>query len=153
MKIFVSFLISSLLINKQMIERTGGGKSRVKYGVDHSNRTYKINGVDTLMAGTQTKSEYDANLKNPSTIIYFDTGRRQDLIHPTQKPVTLFEYLIKTYSNEGETILDNCMGSGTTAIAAINTNRNYIGFELDKEYYEKSLERIQNHKTPLGIEW
>ena len=70
-------------------------------------------------------------------------------IHPTQKPVPLFEYLIKTYTNEGETILDNVMGSGTTAIAAINTNRNFIGFELDETYYnianeriEKSLERV-----------
>lgn len=70
-------------------------------------------------------------------------------IHPTQKPVPLFEYLIKTYTNEGETVLDNCMGSGTTAIAAINTNRNFIGFELDETYYniandriEKSLERV-----------
>ena len=66
-------------------------------------------------------------------------------LHPTQKPVELFEYLIKTYTNEGETVLDNCMGSGTTAIAAINTNRNYIGFELDQEYYKTSIERINNH--------
>ena len=67
--------------------------------------------------------------------------------HPNQKPVALFEYLIKTYTNEGETVLDNCMGSGTTAIACMNTNRNYIGFELDENYYKKSLERIKNHAT------
>ena len=72
-------------------------------------------------------------------------------LHPTQKPVDLFEYLIKTYTNEGETVLDNCMGSGTTAIAAINTGRNYIGFELDKTYYEKSLERIKKHTTQTDI--
>lgn len=65
-------------------------------------------------------------------------------IHETQKPVALIEYLIKTYSNEGETILDNCMGSGTTAIACINTKRNYIGFEIDKEYYDLSIKRINN---------
>ena len=64
-------------------------------------------------------------------------------LHPTQKPVALFEYLIKTYTNEGETVLDNCMGSGTTAIACINTNRNYIGFEMDKHYCEIANERIQ----------
>lgn len=63
-------------------------------------------------------------------------------IHPTQKPVALFEYLIKTYTTEGETVLDNCMGSGTTAIACINTNRNYIGFELDENYYNLANERI-----------
>ena len=63
-------------------------------------------------------------------------------LHPTQKPVALFEYLIKTYTNENETVLDNCMGSGTTAIACINTNRNYIGYELDKEYFDIANERI-----------
>src|SRR5699024_2349266 len=72
-------------------------------------------------------------------------------VHPTQKPVALFEYLIKTYTNEGETVLDNCIGSGTTAIACMNTERNYIGFELDQEYYNKSLERIKNHKTQLSL--
>src|SRR5699024_1354252 len=68
--------------------------------------------------------------------------KREFGLHPTQKPVALFEYLIKTYTNESETVLDNCMGSGTTAIACINTNRNYIGFELDEEYYNLANERI-----------
>lgn len=66
-------------------------------------------------------------------------------LHPTQKPVALFEHLIKIYTNEGDTVLDNCMGSGTTAIAAINTNRNFIGFELDETYYNLSLDRIVKH--------
>src|SRR5699024_12430078 len=82
--------------------------------------------------------------KNPVTLISYRKIRKGS-IHPTQKPVALFEYLIKTYTNEGETVLDNCMGSGTTAIACINTNRNYIGFELDEEYYKTSIERINNH--------
>ena len=73
-------------------------------------------------------------------------------LHPTQKPVELFEYLIKTYTNDGETVLDNCMGSGTTAIACINTNRNYIGFELDQEYYRASIERINNHVKDKQID-
>ena len=63
--------------------------------------------------------------------------------HPTQKPVAPFEYLIKTYTNESETVLDNCMGSGTTAVACINTNRNYIGFELSEEYCNIAEERIR----------
>src|SRR5699024_5252320 len=79
----------------------------------------------------------------PKTLLKFKTERG---LHPTQKPVALFEYLIKTYTNEGETVLDNCMGSGTTAIACINTNRNYLGFELDEEYYNASLDRIEKHK-------
>ena len=65
--------------------------------------------------------------------------------HPTQKPVELCEYLIKTYTNEGETVLDNCMGSGTTAIACINTNRRFIGIEKDDKYFEIASNRIKNH--------
>jgi site-specific DNA-methyltransferase (adenine-specific) len=65
--------------------------------------------------------------------------------HPTQKPVALFEYLIKTYTNENEIVLDNTAGSGTTAIAAINTNRKWVCIEKEKEYYDKAIERIINH--------
>ena len=69
--------------------------------------------------------------------------RRQDQLHPTQKPVELIRWLIRSYSNEGNTILDNCMGSGTTAIACIREKRNFIGFELNKEYYDKACKRIK----------
>lgn len=62
--------------------------------------------------------------------------------HPTQKPVPLYEYLIKTYTNENETVLDNCMGSGTVGVACVNTNRNFIGIELNEEYYRIAEERI-----------
>ena len=72
-------------------------------------------------------------------------------VHPTQKPVALLEYLIKTYTNEGEIVLDNCMGSGTTAIACLNTNRNYIGFELDKYYFNIAKNRIAEHIKDLTI--
>lgn len=78
-------------------------------------------------------------------------GTNDKRLHPTQKPVSLMEYLIKTYTNEGETVLDNCMGSGTTAIACMNAERNFIGFELDETYYEKSLERIKNHTAQTDI--
>lgn len=71
--------------------------------------------------------------------------------HPTQKPVALFEYLIKTYTNKGDIVLDNCMGSGTTAIACLNTERNFIGFETNEEYYKKSLQRIKNNVTQLDL--
>ena len=62
--------------------------------------------------------------------------------HPTQKPISLYEYLIKTYTNEGETILDNCIGSGTTAIACKRTNRNFIGIEKDENYFKIAEQRI-----------
>lgn len=64
-------------------------------------------------------------------------------MHPTQKPVALLEYLIKTYTNEGETVLDNCMGSGSTGVACVNTSRRFIGIESDKEYYKMAKERIK----------
>jgi len=71
--------------------------------------------------------------------------RDNNKIHPTQKPVALFEYLIKTYTNEGEVVLDNCIGSGTTAIAALNTGRYFIGIEKEKKYFDIAKERIANH--------
>lgn len=67
-------------------------------------------------------------------------------LHPTQKPVELFEYLIKTYTNPGELVFDTCMGSGTTAVACINTGRNYTGFELDEKYYTTAVKRISLKK-------
>lgn len=80
------------------------------------------------------------------------TGVDNKHIHPTQKPVKLCEYLIKTYTNEGETVLDNCMGSGTTAIACMNTKRNFIGFEVDKNYYNEAIKRIEEHERRLNNE-
>jgi len=77
--------------------------------------------------------------RKPISILKFD---RQTGLHPTQKPVALMEYLIKTYTNEGMTVLDNCMGSGTTGVACVNTNRNFIGIEQDAGYYEIASKRI-----------
>lgn len=89
------------------------------------------------------ETEYEQKYTNyPSEIIEF--GLDKDSIHPTQKPVALMEYLIRTYSNEGETVLDNCMGSGTTGVACVNTNRNFIGIELNQDYYKYAEERITN---------
>ena len=68
----------------------------------------------------------------------------KDKLHPTQKPVALLEYLVKTYTNEGNIVLDNCMGSGSTSIACINTNRRFIGIELDEKYFNIAKERIGN---------
>lgn len=76
----------------------------------------------------------------PLSIVSFP--RDGSRIHPTQKPVALCEYLIKTYTNEGETVLDNCMGSGTTGVACVNTDRNFIGIEKDDHYFKVATERI-----------
>jgi site-specific DNA-methyltransferase (adenine-specific) len=85
----------------------------------------------------------------PSNIIKIPHDQDKSQFHPTSKPVKLFEYLIKTYTNENETVLDNCMGSGTTAIACLNTKRNFIGYEMDKEYFDKATKRIKEHKNAL----
>ena len=91
------------------------------------------------------KPEYDKKVydtKQPESIIFYDTRKEGKKQHPTQKPVALFEYLIKTYTNEGETVLDNTMGSGTTGVACVNTDRKFIGMELDDKYFEIAERRI-----------
>lgn len=88
------------------------------------------------------ETEYEQKYTNyPSEIIEF--GLDSDAIHPTQKPVALMEYLIRTYSNQGETVLDNCMGSGTTGVAAVMNDRNFIGIEMDQKYYDYAKQRIE----------
>ena len=79
-------------------------------------------------------------LRHPKTIQKFNRDRGY---HPTQKPVALLEYLIKTYTNEGDTVLDNCMGSGSTGVACINTNRDFIGYELNEEYFNIAQNRLR----------
>ena len=91
-------------------------------------------------------TDYEQKYTNyPSEIIEF--GLDKDSIHPTQKPVALMEYLIKTYTNEGEVVLDNCMGSGTTGVACINTNRKFIGIEMNDDYFNMAADRINNIKN------
>jgi len=87
---------------------------------------------------------HDNGLRYPTQVLKFQRDCLTSNLHPTQKPLSLCEYLIKTYTNEGEVVLDNCIGSGTTAIACINTNRNYIGFELDATYCDIANKRIQD---------
>ena len=78
----------------------------------------------------------------PRSVQLFQTDKQKSALHPTQKPVALMEYLIKTYTNEGETVLDNCMGSGTTGVACKNAGRNFIGIEMDEGYFNIAKERI-----------
>ena len=90
----------------------------------------------------QTKTGY------PKQLLHFDSC--YEFLHPTQKPVELLEYLIKTYTNEGDIVLDNCMGSGSTGVASINTNRNFIGIELDENYFKIAQERISKAQENLS---
>lgn len=93
------------------------------------------------------QSKGNNDYKYPTSVKYFNSVRGG--LHPTQKPVDLLEYLIKTYTSEGETILDNCMGSGSTGVACINTNRNFIGIELDENYFNIAKNRINTTKEQL----
>ena len=90
------------------------------------------------------EGEYTSRYTNyPKQTLYYSREAKNRL-HPTQKPIDLLEYLVKTYTNEGETVLDNCMGSGSTGVACVNTNRNFIGIELDDKYYEIAEQRIKS---------
>lgn len=84
----------------------------------------------------------DSTERFPTSVLTFSTDKQKCALHPTQKPVALLEWLIKTYTNEGMTVLDNCMGSGSTGVACANTNRNFIGMELDENYFEIAKKRI-----------
>lgn len=123
--------------NPIMKERVGIGKACYNY--DHY-----CGNSNHMNFGKQPK-KYDPDFVQPSDILEFNVvPNRNGKLHPTQKPVDLLEWLIKTYSNEGDTILDNCMGSGSTGVACMNTNRNFIGIELDKNYFDIAKNRIEN---------
>jgi DNA modification methylase len=108
-----------------------------KKGGETSN--YKPSGtVVTVNVGTRC----------PKTVQFFQ--RDKDKTHPTQKPVALMEYLIRTYTNEGDTVLDNCMGSGTTGVACLNTGRKFIGIEMDDGYFQKAKDRIEKRWSELN---
>ena len=122
-------------------------KNRMEYnpqGVYEVSRKIKRNtkGFSGTMERKSQTNEYTGKLSGfPKMVIEF-SNVIQGTVHPTQKPVALFEYLIKTYTNEGDTVLDNVMGSGTTGVACKNLNRNFIGIELDEEYFKIATERI-----------
>ena len=132
-----------------------GHKSQVKNRMPYNPQGIKSIGMKTVTknynaGGTvgerpnQIGKKYEAFTGFPNDVLYYQNIIGKRAIHSTQKPVDLCEYLIKTYTYEGEIVLDNCIGSGTTAIACINTNRNYIGFELDDTYYEIANKRIED---------
>ena len=123
-------------------ERKGSGKERQKAGYKNSKATAKTGQfIGGVMDATKRTNDYD-ELRYPSSIQYFNNRDKDRGMHPTQKPVLLFEYLIKTYTNEGELVLDNTAGSGTTAIACLNTKRQFIVMEKEQKYYDIILKRV-----------
>ena len=99
--------------------------------------------LQTDVYGELTGSVYDSTERYPRSIQVFSTDTQKSALHPTQKPVKLLEYLVKTYTNPGETVMDNCMGSGSTGVACANTGRNFIGIELDPKYFDVAYDRIK----------
>lgn len=124
--------------NKQMQERSGGGLARVQYNVkfDSQSSNYRDFGV--------RETNKCSDMRVPSSWQKFNV---EVGLHPTQKPLELFRYLVRTYSNEGDVILDNCIGSGTTAVACIKENRHYIGFESNKDYFDIATKRIEEEQS------
>ena len=138
-------------IYAKKIRRDGRGivNKRIKQGQDRDYVGVSVNKgeLNSLKTISRSFKKYESDRKLPSTVLKINavqsnSKEKSDGSHPTQKPVALFEYLIKTYTNEGELILDNCIGSGTTAIACINTKRNFIGIELDPEYIKIAEKRL-----------
>lgn len=129
-----------------------GSKRKMKYypqGVEEGRRVSTNNRQEYVGASKGPRPShqkvYECKGSNyPTSIIKFSNASRTNALHPTQKPVPLFEYLINTYTGTGDTVLDNCMGSGTTAIASINTNRNFIGIERESKYVAIARRRISD---------
>jgi len=129
------FYRSKSTYNPILKERVGKKKECYKY----EHYCGKSNHIDI----NKVKIKYNPDFVQPSTVLNFDVvPNRKGKVHPTQKPVALLEYLIKTYSKEGDTVLDSCFGSGSTGIACANTNRNFIGIEKDQTYFEIGKDRI-----------
>ena len=97
----------------------------------------------------QIGKKYEAFTGFPNDVLKFNNITGKKCLHPTQKPVDLLEYLIKTYTNEDEIVLDNCMGSGSTGVACLNTNRKFIGIELDEKYFNISKNRIEEAQNNI----
>ena len=109
-------------------------KGTMKTDINNNYSKYgKIDNVEIL-----------GDMKHPKSIISFQKPHPSKCLHPTQKPLKLFEWLVKTYTNEGDVVLDNCMGSGTTGVACKNLNRDFIGIELDDKYFEIAKKRIND---------
>ena len=109
-------------------------------GLLPNNKWKNRGGKSTDVLGEFKNVNFSKSKNYPRTILEYKNDRG---LHPTQKPVALCEYLIKTYTNDNDLVLDNCMGSGTTGVACIKTNRNFIGIELNKDYFEIAKERIE----------
>lgn len=124
-------------------QKTTGHKRKV------STAWHKIGCKKTSNYGEHGLTSYDSTERFPTSVLTFATDKQKAALHPTQKPVALLEYLIKTYTNPGEVVLDNCMGAGSTGVACMNTGRRFIGMELDAQYFEIAKRRLTEWQEKL----
>jgi site-specific DNA-methyltransferase (adenine-specific) len=133
-----------LVFSKATIAKNSKNKMRYyPQGVEEVDILLKGKTANSLRPGRKTQQDYrQKGTGYPTQLIEF--AKDKDPLHPTQKPVPLLEYLIKTYTLEGDLVLDSCMGSGTTGVACVNTNRNFYGIEIDKDFFETAKDNIKN---------
>ena len=112
-----------------------------------STAEHKRNSRETDVYGKYKKYSYDSTDRYPTSVLTFKSDKQKCALVPTQKPVALLEYLIRTYTDEGETVLDSCMGSGSTGVACVKTGRSFIGIELDYEVFSKAKTRIDEDEN------
>lgn len=129
------------ILLKKIDKRVGGGR-----------RNNRVDGTGHNILSSVMSGEKEYKDRYPLSIHFFSNANQKDKVHPTQKPVALFEYLIKTYTNEGDLVLDNCIGSGTTLVAAERLKRNSIGIEISKKYCEDSYQRLLNEIGQLRMD-
>ena len=109
---------------------------------NHNKGNLEVQHVNSCYGGFVEVPTIISDEKYPTSIVTISKEHKRQMFHPTQKPVALLEYLIKTYTNAGETVLDNCMGGGSTGVACINTGRKFIGMEMNDKYYDAAVARI-----------
>jgi len=126
------------------IQKTVGHARKV------STSAHGRNSKKTDNYGDYGRVSYDSTERYPTSILNFSTDKQKIALHPTQKPVALFEYLIKTYTNENDIVLDNCVGSGTTGIACQNLNRNFILIDKDPHWCDVSYQRLMENRDRLS---
>ncbi len=132
----------------QLEERKGSGKERSQY--PYKSDTISGEAINKLKTNRSGK-KYDENKRYPSSVQFFNNREKDRGLHPTQKPVALFNYFIRTYSKENDLILDPFLGSGTTAVAARQLGRNFIGIEISEKYCEIAEERLKAVDNNLNI--
>ena len=142
---FPQVKLAPLKIHEDIVVFGGGYRPQMTQGAMRKKGGYPVSREFAVNAGAAASVN---DTYYPKSILRFSlAGNHECRLHPTQKPVALMEYLIRTYTTEGETVLDNTMGSGTTGVACVRTNRNFIGIEMDEKYFEIAKKRVEDAQS------